>query len=225
MTDFIRFEAPFKYMKESPHKEYSKKISYANFKPRIPHSFHYQYSAELLDIIQSYSDKHQNKFNNKIIVSVGCGSAQMEMHSSNLHMSLNINKRALFCAKFAMKYLFRKKSNLILQHYNMKEGLAQLTTKIQIQIPSVNLIALFQHPSPSIDPVVRDVLIGGTMECMSMCIMDIVSSFHFVYIRHSNRNIWNINELESLIIQESSLSHLLALTFRDNIKIPSMTHF
>ncbi len=124
-TDYIQFEALFKYMKELPREEYGKKTSHRNFKPRIPHSYIYQYSAGLLDIIQSYSDTHQNKFYNKIIVSVGCGRAQMEMHSSNLHICLNINKRTLFCTKFAMKYLFRKKSHLILQHYNMKEGLAQ----------------------------------------------------------------------------------------------------
>jgi hypothetical protein len=142
-----------------------------NFNSRIAHLYIYQYSAGLLDIIQSYSDTHQNEFYNKIIVSVGCGRAQMEMHSSNLHICLNINKGTLFCEKIAMKYLLRKKSNLILQHYNMKEGLAQLITTIHTKIPSVDLIVLFQHPSPSIDPVVRDVVIGGTMECMSMCMI------------------------------------------------------
>ncbi len=87
----------------------------------------------------------------------------MEMHNSNLHIYLDINKRTLFCAKFSMKYLFRSKSNLILQHYNMKEGLAQLIMTIHTKMPSVHLIALFQHPSPSIDPLVRDVLMEGTI--------------------------------------------------------------
>ncbi len=137
---------------------------------------------------------------------MGCGRAQMEMHSSNLHICLDMNKRALFCAKSAMKYLFRKKSNIILQHYNMKEGLAQLITTIHTKIPSVDLIILFQHPPPSIDPLVRDILIEGTMECMSMCMMDIVSSVHFVYDWYPNRNCWNMNELKSLVIRESSLS-------------------
>jgi hypothetical protein len=60
-TDFIWFEALFKYIKESPHKQYGKKTSYANFQPKIPHSFNSnQYLAGLLDIIQSCSDKHQN---------------------------------------------------------------------------------------------------------------------------------------------------------------------
>jgi hypothetical protein len=62
----------------------------------------------------------------RIVVSIDRGRAQMEMHSSNLHICLDMDKWMLFCAKFAMKYLFRKKSNPILQHFNMKEGLAEL---------------------------------------------------------------------------------------------------
>jgi hypothetical protein len=46
-TGYIRFKAPFKYMKELPHKEYGKKTSYANFKSKIPHSYINQYSAGL----------------------------------------------------------------------------------------------------------------------------------------------------------------------------------
>jgi hypothetical protein len=195
------------------------KLIMGNFNSRIAHLHIYQYPEGLLDIIQSYFDTNQNKFYNKIIVSVGCGRAQMEMHSSNLHICLNINKHALLCAKFVMKYLFRKKSNLILQHYNIKEGLIQLSTTIHTKIPSVDLVVIFQHPSLSIDPVVRDALIGRTMWCMSMCMIDIVSNVHFIYDWHSNRNCWNINELKSLVIQESNSSHLLALTYTEDIKI------
>jgi hypothetical protein len=68
----------------------------------------------------------------------------------------------------------------------MKEGLAQLITKIHANISSFDLIVLFQHPSPSIDPVVRDVLIGGTIEWMIMCMMDKVSSVNYDW--HPNRN-------------------------------------
>jgi hypothetical protein len=60
----------------------------------------------------------------------------MEMHSNNLHVCLDIDKRALYCAKFVIKYLFRKKSNIIIQHYNIKEGLSFLLHKIHRHIPS-----------------------------------------------------------------------------------------
>ncbi len=60
---------------------------------------------------------------------MGCGRAEMEMHSWDLHVCLDIDKRALFCAKFAMRYPFRKKGNAILQHYNMNEGLSHILTQ------------------------------------------------------------------------------------------------
>jgi hypothetical protein len=62
---------------------------------------------------------------------VGCGREEMEIHSSDLHVCIDINKRALFCAKFAMSYLFRKKGNVIIQHYNIKEGLSHILKKNQ----------------------------------------------------------------------------------------------
>ncbi len=64
-----------------------------------------------------------------IIVSVGCGRAEMEMHSSDLHVCIDIDKRALFCAKFAESYLFRKKGNVIIQHNNINKGLSHILKK------------------------------------------------------------------------------------------------
>jgi hypothetical protein len=54
----------------------------------------------------------------------------MEMHSCDLHICLDIDKRALFGAKFAISYLFRKKGNMIFQHYNMNKGLSNIVTQI-----------------------------------------------------------------------------------------------
>jgi hypothetical protein len=131
----------------------------------------------LIEIIESYVDQLFDKYNKKIIVLVGSGCAQIEVHSNNLYVCLDIDKRALYCAKFAMKYLFRKKSNVIVQHYNIKEGLLFLLHKIHRHIPSsVEIVVLFQHPSPRNNPVVRDVLIQGAMSCYKMCIRKIVSN-------------------------------------------------
>ena len=174
----------------------------------------------MIEIIESYVDQRIDKYNKKIIVSVGSGHAQIEMHSNNLFVCLDIDKRARHCAKFAMKYLFRKKSNVIVQHYIIKEGLLFLLHKIHRHIPSsVEIVVLFQHPSPRIDPVVRDVLIQGAMNCCKMCIRKIVSSIHFVYDWHTNRNCWERNELKALIMPQISCSQLLELHFTKNTSI------
>jgi hypothetical protein len=154
-----------------------------------------------------------------MIVSVGCGRAEMEMHSCNLHICLDIDKCALFCAKFAMRYLFRKKGNIILQHYNMNEGLLHILTQIQEKLPIIELTVLFQHPNPSEKRIVCNVLITGIMECLQMCFMTIVGSVHFVYDWHPNKNCWNVNELKTIIIDNSNIKLLGCLDFSDNISI------
>jgi hypothetical protein len=141
----------------------------------------------------------------------------MEMHSDNLCICLDIDKCAFFFEKFAMKYLFRrKKSNVIFQHFNIK-GLSVSISKIHKEIPSsVDILVLFQHPSPQIDTVIRDVLIQGAMHCCLMCIRNMVQSIHFIYDWHANRNSWKINKLKMLIMHQSSLSILSELIFSDN---------
>jgi hypothetical protein len=119
-SGFIQFEARFKFIKDSPSKNYGKNFGC------IQHSLHglvnwshHSYSDLLLQMIDSYCTGQVDRTYNRIIVSVGCGRAEIEMHSCNLHICLDIDKHALFCAKFAISYLFRKKGNIILQHYNM----------------------------------------------------------------------------------------------------------
>ncbi len=74
------------------------------------------------------------------------------------------------------------------------------------------MIVIFQHPSSSNDPVLRDVLIKGTLECMSVCAMYIVACVHFIYDRCHNRKCWKKNEVKELIIQKCSLSLLSSLS-------------
>jgi hypothetical protein len=143
----------------------------------------------------------------------------MEMHSCNLHICLDIDKRALFCAKFAMRYLCRKKDNIILQHYNMNEGLSHILTQIQEKLPTVELIVLFQHPNPSEKRIVCNVLITGIMECPEMCFMTIVGSVHFVYNWHPNKNCWNVNELKTIIMDNSNIKLLGCLNFSNDRSI------
>jgi hypothetical protein len=155
----------------------------------------------------------------RIIVSVGCGRAEMEMHSCDLHICLDIDKYALFCAKIAMRYLFRKKGNIILQQYNMIEGLSHILTQIQDKLTTVELLVLFQHTNPSEKRIVCDVSIKGIMECLEMCFMEIVASVHFVYDWHPNKNCWKVNELKTLIMDNSNIKLLGCMNFSRNRSI------
>ncbi len=138
------------------------------------------------------------------------------MHSCDLHICLDIDKHALFCAKFAARYLFRKKGNVILQRYNMNEGLIHILTQICEKLSTLELIVLFQHPNLSEKRIVCDVLIKGIMECLKMCFMEIVASVHFVYNWHPRKNCWNVNELKTLILDNSNIKLLRCLTFSND---------
>jgi hypothetical protein len=52
-----------------------------------------------------------------------------------------------------------------------------------------------------------------------MCFIEIVSSVHFVYDWHSNRNCWDINELKSIIMQKGDINLLLYLSFSNDRSI------
>jgi hypothetical protein len=137
-SGFIQFEAWFKFMKDSPPKNYGKILGSIQFSlhgmvdwSQNPHS------DLLLQIIDSYCTGWVDRSHNRTIVSVGCGGAEMEMHSCYLRIYLDIDKCALFCAKFAISYLFRKKANIILQHYSMNKGLSNIVTQIQEKLTTV----------------------------------------------------------------------------------------
>ncbi len=204
-SGFIQFEAWFKFMKDSPPKNYGKiKCCVQHFLHGMVSWSHHSYSDLLLQIIDSYCTGRVDRSHNRIIVSVGCGRAEMEMHSCDLHICLDIDKCALFCAKFAISYLFRKKGNIILQHYNVNQGLSNIVTQIREKLTTVKLVVLFQHPNPSEKRIVQEVLIRGIMDCLEMCFMEIVASVDFVYDWHPNKNCWNINELKTLIMDNSN---------------------
>jgi hypothetical protein len=149
-SGFIQFQAWFKFMKDSPPKNYSKIFGcFKHFLHGMVNWSYHSCSDLFEQIIDSYCTGRVDRIHNRMIVSVGCGRAEMEMHSCNLYICLDIDKRALFCAKFSMRYLFRKKGNIILQHYNMNKGLSTILTQIQEKLTTVELIVLFQHPNPS----------------------------------------------------------------------------
>jgi hypothetical protein len=46
------------------------------------------------------------------------------------------------------------------------------------------------------------------MECLEMCFMEIVASVHVVYDWHPNKNCLNVNELKTLIMDNSNINLL-----------------
>jgi hypothetical protein len=101
----------------------------------------------------------------------------------------------------------------------MNEGLSHILTQIQEKMPTVELIVLFQHPNPIEKRIFCNVLIKGIMECLEMCIMEIVGSVHFVYNWHPNKNSWKVNELKTLIMDNSNIKLLECLNFSDDRSI------
>jgi hypothetical protein len=49
--------------------------------------------------------------------------------------------------------------------------------------------------------------------------MRIVGSVHFVYNWHPNKNCWNVNELKTIIMDNSNIKLLGCLNFSDNRSI------
>jgi hypothetical protein len=91
--------------------------------------------------------------------------------------------------------------------------------KIHEELPTVELIVLFQHHNPSEKRVVHDVLITGIMKCLEMCFMTIVGSVHFVYNWHPNKNHWNVNELKTILMDNSNIKLLGCLNISNNRSI------
>jgi hypothetical protein len=89
----------------------------------------------------------------------------------------------------------------------MNDGLSHILTQIREKLPTVELIVLFQHLSPSEKKIVCNVLIKGIMEYLEMCFMKIVGSVHFGYNWHPNKNCWNVNELKTIIMDNSNIKY------------------
>jgi hypothetical protein len=94
----------------------------------------------------------------------------------------------------------------------MNEGLSHRLTQIQEKMSIIELTVLFQHPNPSEKKIVCNILKADIMECLEMCFMTIVGSVHFVYDWHPNKNHWNVNELKTIIMDNSNIKLLGCLT-------------
>jgi hypothetical protein len=226
-NELIMFEKPFKYMK-SPYKDYGEWLIKLFLKFCFPISLfvfcsNFRYKANLLNVIRSHSINYYQKFQ-RIVISVCSGSAQTEMHSSpsDLNVCLDVNKRLLYSAIFSLKYLYRRKSNMIIQHYNMKEGFHHLVSTIR-SYTRLPIVILFQHPSPSTQVGLHEVMIKAALECMYLISINVVTSIHFVYDWTTvvGKTCWQKDELRDLLIKECyvSPSLLTSLTLTKDRKI------
>jgi hypothetical protein len=61
------------------------------------------------------------------------------------------------------------------------------------------------------------------MECLEMCFMEIVASVHFVYDWHLNKKCWNINEVKTLIMDNSNIKLLGCLNILKDVQSQRLT--
>jgi hypothetical protein len=168
----------------------------------------------------------------RVIVSVCCGYAQTEMHSSSsdLNLCLDVDKRSLYSALFSLKYLHEGKTNMIIQYHDMKDGFYDILHSIQkyTQLP---ILILFQHPSPTTEVRHRQALIKAALDCI-MCLTNIsvVQGIHFVYDwnEKAKKTCWQKNELRSLLLKECYLSspappNAITFTYDRNISYINTT--
>ncbi len=124
-------------------------------------------------------------------MSVCSGRSQTEVHSDDLCLCLDKDKQSLFATAFALKYLCRRKNNIVYCHQKMENGLLNILTSLQ-HICCVPLVVLFQHPSP----VSRDKSGNYLAEASRQCIMalgdGIIDSIHYIYDVHesSSKTSW-----------------------------------
>jgi hypothetical protein len=101
----------------------------------------------------------------------------------------------------------------------MNEGLSPIFSKIREKLSCIEFIVLFQHTNPSEKRLICNILIKGIMECLEMCVMEIVAGVCFVYDWHSKKNCWNVNELKTLIMDYKNINLLGCLSFLEDRSI------
>lgn len=118
------------------------------------------------------------------------------MHSNDLCLCLDIDKRSLFSSALATKYLFRGKGNVIHHHHNMKDGLMGILKCIKTKT-SLPIHVLFQHPSPTGGTESREAIAYATAECAQAMLDHIIDSIHYVHdFNTCGKTCWKENELQ-----------------------------
>ena len=147
----------------------------------------------------------------RIVVSVCAGMAETELHSDEMCICLDVDKRSLYSAFFAMKFLHQKQNNrLVFHRHDMSNGLYALLKQLR-NSTALPLVVLFQHPSPTMNQYKLSI---ASHDCFRALTDNVVQSVHYVYDRHPNpsKNFWKYNSLFGTIKAQctpQSLDHIL----------------
>ena len=149
---------------------------------------------------------------NRIVVSVCAGMAETELHSEEMCICLDVDKRSFYSSLFALKFLLSKKANNIIFHkHDMSVGLYSLLQVIK-QSTALPLVILFQHPCPT-----RNLhkLSIASKDCFYALAETLVDSVHYVHDWHTNpvKKGWQYENLKSVITAQCPTPILECLEF------------
>ena len=134
----------------------------------------------------------------RVVVSVCAGRCETESQAkpTDLVVCFDVDKRAMLAGKFAYKYVWpRTKRNVIFHHHNMATGLKEILANFRAST-GVEVVVLFQHPSPSGDRSSRGALAAAGRDCVSALLLGHASEMHFVFDCHSQKNTWTGAKLQ-----------------------------
>lgn len=137
----------------------------------------------------------------KLVVSIGCGSCETELHAPENHLvvCIDINRRSLFAATY--NYSRSSRKNLIISHHNMQDGVYHVLESVCATY-SVPVVVLFQHPSPARDGANRWALCSAGKDCISCLLSGHVNEIHFVFDYVQGRNCWTKASLEKAFTKQ-----------------------
>ena len=133
------------------------------------------------------------------------------MHSNDLCICLDIDKRSLYAGKFAEQYMSSRKGNVLYHHHDMGNGLFSLLRQIRNTV-NMPVVVLFQHPCPTGD---NNSIALASKDCIRAMLENAVSSIHFVYDSHlsNKKTFWKGNQLKNLTVAKCQhLSDSLTVT-------------
>jgi hypothetical protein len=162
---------------------------------------------------------HLSKYK-RIVVLLCAGRAETELLSKDLCICMDVDKRALFSSLFALRYMYRKKANIIYHRRDMSVGIYSLLETIW-KISELPVVVLFQHSCPTTS---KDRLSRSASDCFCALSDYFIDSVHFVYDSHVilNKNCWNYQSLKNVLTEDCSLLVLSHIYFTSEKTISEM---
>ncbi len=166
-----------------------------------------------VDTISNFLSKYSAlSMFNRIVVSVGAGVAETEMHSEEMCICLDLDKQSFYSSHFTLKFLLSKKCNSIIFHrHDMSVGLHALLHVIW-QRTALPLVILFQHPCTTKN---LHKLSIASRDCFHAFSETMVESVHYVYDWHSNpvKKCWDYDSLFRIITAQCPIPILVSIHF------------